>query len=82
MLENRPLREAREAFQAAEQAWREHRHDCVTCERAVRQRVLSDMCKPGWAAYRTRRDATAALEEERRLAKLPMPGQAELDLFA
>ena len=76
--ENRTLREARETAAVAEQAWKQHRAGCVTCVRAQRQRVLTDMCVPGWKLYRERRDANAALEEERRLAKQPVPGQGEL----
>lgn len=78
MLENRPLREAREAFQALDEAWAGHRAGCPGCVRAVRTRHLEDMCGPGWDVYRERREANGELTRERTLAKQPVPGQDEL----
>jgi hypothetical protein len=76
--ENRNLREANTAAAQADSAWREHRDDCPACTKGQRTRDLTLCCKTGWAIYKQRRDAQAQLAEERKLAKQPVPGQADL----
>lgn len=76
--ENRALREARDAAAAADTAWGIHKRDCIGCIRAQRKRAPQEMCSAGWKLYAARRDTAAGVEQERRLAKQPIPGQDSL----
>lgn len=74
----RETREARELAQSAEADDRDHRRNCIDCTRATRQRREDARCQRGRELLKARREADAHLAEQRRLDKLPAPGQQPL----
>lgn len=77
-LGSRQTREAREVAQRADGDEREHRRDCITCVRAVRQRRTDERCDAGRQLAKAKRGADAELAKQRRLDKLPIDGQEPL----
>lgn len=75
---SRQTREAREMAREAAASELEHRRNCVTCIRAVRQRRDAERCPGGGRLITAKREADAVLAEERRLDKQPIPGQEQL----
>jgi hypothetical protein len=78
IIGNIQLRLANEIAKDTEDAWRGHRRDCPRCATAQRERKLENMCRAGGSLYDDRKAAAADLARERRLAKLPIPGQEVL----
>lgn len=75
---NLQLTMARSAAADADDRWRAHRRDCPKCSGAQRSRKLPEMCGAGSKLYADMKACQADLAEERKLAKLPMPGQEAL----
>jgi hypothetical protein len=77
-LGSRETREARLAAQEADDAARQHQHFCIECTRAARQRRPADRCAEGRKLAEVKRQAAEQLRAERKLDKLPAPGQEPL----
>ena len=63
---------------AAEHEWKWHRQGCPACSAGARKRQRGTMCDAGLDLYDAHRAAAAELAENRRLDKLPIPGQGTL----
>lgn len=75
-------RETTEARYEAEEVaanWRAHKRFCVRCDAAARRRRWDDLCSVGRNARQANLDAASALAENRRLDRLPPPGQTTID---
>jgi hypothetical protein len=69
---------ARAVARAAEHEWKQHLAHCPMCTAAARGRRWDHLCDAGQRLHGEHRRAQAQLAEERRLDKLPIPGQGTL----
>lgn len=58
--------------------WRAHKLQCPACQRAIRARRYSELCREGKAARENKRLADAELRRNREADKAPIPGQGTL----
>jgi len=63
---------------AAEHEWKTHRTHCGTCGPAASARKWDRLCATGAPLWAAKRDADRELAENRRMDKLPIPGQESL----
>jgi hypothetical protein len=69
---------ANAAFRNAEDKWRYHRRHCPECAQASHRRIPTT-CSEGDRLREDFETCKADLAEERRMDKLPVPGQLTLD---
>jgi hypothetical protein len=77
-LVNLQLRLAITLAGLAEDEWKAHRMHCPRCADAQHRRRPAEMCRAGSRLYDSRSECLADLARERRLARLPAPGQEQL----
>ena len=63
---------------AAEHDWKLHKRHCPSCSAAASARKWDRLCIMGDRLYRDHGAAQAELRENRKLDKLPIPGQGVL----
>lgn len=63
---------------AADERWRDHKLGCPPCSAAQHTRKPEGMCRGGGVLYVSLKARERELTEERRLERLPMPGQEGL----